>query len=325
MQVQISDYGGTVISLTAPDRDGRFADVVLGHDSIDAYAHSGSYFGALIGRCANRIAHGQFSLDGTTYHLACNDGAHHLHGGLRGFDKVQWTTEEATQRRLRLSYTSPDGEEGYPGDLDAEVTFELTDDNELNVEYAATADRATPVNLSHHGYFNLTGDVDADVLGHILMINADAFTPVDGGLIPTGEIRELTGTPLDFRAPTAIGARINDDDEQLRNGSGYDHNFIINGAAGTLKLAARVLEPRSGRVLEIFATQPGLQFYSGNFLDGAGIGKQGALYRKHSGFALETQYFPDSPNHPHFPDTVLRPGKEYRERAVYRFTTQSAW
>lgn len=319
MQANISNYGGTVLSLTAPDRDGRFDDVVLGHDSVATYSNSGSYFGAIIGRYANRIAHARFTLDGQTYHLAQNDRSHHLHGGWRGFDKIVWTVEDYAPHRLAIRYLSPDAEEGYPGNLEVQITFSLTGANELIIDYFAMTDRATPVNLTHHGYFNLAGHGNGSVLGHIMQINADAFTPINAELMPTGEIRSVAGTPFDFRIPTSIGARIHDDDEQLRNGRGYDHNFVLNGERNAARRAARVIEPTSGRTLEIFTTQPGLQFYSGNFLD-EDHGKQGASYRQHSGFALETQHFPDSPNQPHFPDTILRPRVEYRERTIYRFT-----
>jgi aldose 1-epimerase len=322
MQAEISNYGGTVLSLTAPDRDGRFDDVVLGHDSITTYFNSGSYFGALIGRYANRIAHGRFALEGQTYELARNDGPHHLHGGLRGYDKVVWVVEDQAPQHLAMRYRSPDCEEGYPGNLEVQVTFSLTDTNDLVLDYLAITDRPTPVNLTHHSYFNLAGHGNGNVLGHIMQINADTFTPVSAELIPTGEVRSVAGTPFDFRIPTSIGSRINDDDEQLRHGRGYDHNFVLNGERDASRLAARVMEPTTGRMLEIFTTHPGLQFYSGNFLAEAERGKQGVFYGKHSGFALETQHFPDSPNHSNFPDTVLRPAAEYRERTIYRFTTE---
>jgi aldose 1-epimerase len=324
MQAAVSDYGGIVLSLTAPDRQGRFADVVLGHASVEQYVQSTSYFGALIGRYANRIAQGHFTLDGQSYQLSRNDGPHHLHGGHRGFDKVQWTTERHTPQQLVLHYTSPHNEEGYPGTLRVQVKISLTDANELRFDYHATTDQATTVNLTHHSYFNLAGDGAGDVLDHLVMINADAFTPVHPDLIPTGEIRQVAGTAFDFRTPTALGARMDADDEQLRFGSGYDHNFVLNAAPGESTLAARVLEPNSGRVLEVFTTQPGLQLYTGNYLAGTGPGKSGEHYRKHSGFALEAQHFPDSPNQAHFPCTVLRPGAEYRARTVYRFTTSKS-
>lgn len=322
--VNVSDYGGVIQSLVVPDREGRLADVVLGYSSMEDYTRDASYLGALIGRFANRIGNARFTLDGQTYQLSQNDGANHLHGGFRGFDKVPWTIEAHAPQELVLRYTSRDGEEGYPGTVEAEVTFYLTDANELILDYHATADRATPVSLTHHSYFNLAGDGVRDVLDHVLLVNADAFTPVRADLIPTGEIRRVAGTPFDFRTPTAIGARIHNADEQLRIGRGYDHNFVLNGSRNALTLAARVFEPRSGRVLEVLTTMPGLQLYTGNFLAGTGPGKTGELYAPHSGFALETEHFPDAPNHAHFPFSILRPGTEYRARTIYRFTTDAS-
>jgi aldose 1-epimerase len=332
IEVRVIDYGGIILSLRVPDRAGRFADIVLGFDSLADYERSSPYFGALIGRYGNRIAGGRFTLDGNTYTLARNNGPNHLHGGLKGFDKVVWeaTPFERGGRDsvgLVLRYTSQDGEEGYPGTLRATVTYTLTNQNELIIDYEATTDRATPVNLTQHSYFNLGGDRSRDVLGHVVTLHADRFTPVDSTLIPTGEIASVRGTPFDFRMPTAIGARIAQDDAQLHRGRGYDHNFVLDksGSAGpgpppaTPALAARVEEPASGRVMEIYTTEPGLQFYSGNFLDGTLRGKGGAVYGHRSGFAMETQHFPDSPNHPVFPSTILRPGQEYRSRTIYKF------
>jgi len=324
LEVRALDFGGVILSLRVPDREGRLGDVVLGFDRLEPYLADSPYFGALIGRYGNRIAGGRFSLDGRAYALAVNDGPNHLHGGVRGFDKRLWTAEpfeRAGEVGLTLAYTSLDGEEGYPGTLEARVTYALTDRDELAFEYHATTDRATPVNLTQHTYFNLTGDGAHDVLGHVLRLDADHYTPVDATLIPTGEVVPVAGTPFDFTSPTAIGARIGSDDEQLRHGGGYDHNFVLNGGPpGEMRLAARVHEPTSGRVMEVRTTEPGVQFYSGNFLDGTLTGKGGVVYAHRTGFCLETQHFPDSPNRPHFPSTILRPGGVYRSRTVYAFS-----
>ena len=336
MEAKVLDYGGIIVSLRVPDRNGRLDDVVLGFDSLGDYERGSPYFGAIIGRYGNRIARGRFTLDGRTYTLATNNGPNHLHGGVRGFDKVVWTAaqfERGDSVGLVLNYTSPDGEEGYPGTLRATVTYTLTDKNEFIFDYQATTDRPTPVNLTQHSYFNLAGDGKGDILGHVVTLNADRFTPVDSTLIPTGEVKSVAGTPFDFRTSTAIGARIDRNDEQLRYGRGYDHNFVLNkggnggrggkgGIEGDLTLAAHVYEPTTGRVMEISTTEPGLQFYSGNFLDGTLRGKHGVVYGHRSGFAMETQHFPDSPNKPAFPSTILRPGEEYRSRTIYRFGVQ---
>jgi len=325
MELRVLDYGGIIVSLAVPDRTGRVDDVVLGFDRLEDYERSSPYFGAIIGRFGNRIARGRFTLDGRTYTLATNDGHNHLHGGVKGFDKVMWEVspfERQDSTGLMLRYTSRDGEEGYPGTVRATVTYTLTEGNELIFDYEATSDRATPVNLTHHSYFNLAGEGEGDVLGHVLTLNANSFTPVDSTLIPTGEIRSVAGTPFDFRAPTAIGARIGQDDEQLRYGRGYDHNFVLDkdhDVPASTTLAARVFEPSSGRVMEVHTTEPGVQFYSGNFLDGTLRGKKGTVYSPRSGFTLETQHFPDSPNHPDFPSTILAPGREYRSRTLLRF------
>ena len=328
MEVTATDYGGIIVSLKVPDRSGRFADVVLGYDSLAGYLRASPYFGAIVGRYGNRIAGGRFTLDGRTYTLATNNGPNHLHGGVRGFDKVVWDVEPFERPDavgLVLRYTSAGGEEGYPGALRATVTYTLLKDrNELVFDYHATTDQATHVNLTQHSYFNLAGDGAGDILGHVVMLNADRFTPVDSTLIPTGELRSVAGTPFDFRTPTPIGARIAGDDAQLRYGRGYDHNFVLNGSGDRREptLAARVHEPSSGRVMEVYTTEPGLQFYSGNFLDGTLRGKNGTVYQHRYGFAMETQHFPDSPNKPAFPSTVLRPGEEYRSRTSYRFSVQ---
>jgi aldose 1-epimerase len=324
MEVRAMNYGGIVVSLRVPDRSGTLADVVLGYDDLQPYLTNKPYFGALIGRYGNRIANGQFTLDRVEYHLAKNNGPNSLHGGLKGFNKVLWGAEPVESNRgvgLVLTYTSKDGEEGFPGNLKTKVTYTLTDQNELIFEYETTTDKATPVNLTHHGYFNLAGAGTGDALQHELMLNADRFTPVGKTLIPTGELRSVTGTPLDFTKPTAIGARINENFEQLTVAGGYDHNFVINRKDHSLELAARVYEPKSGRVMEVLTTEPGVQFYSSNFLDGE-KGKNGHIYNKHAALCLETQHFPDSPNHPDFPSTILRPGQTYHSHTVYKFSTK---
>ena len=323
-EARIATRGATVVSLRVPDRSGALDDVVLGHDALEGYLAASPYFGAIVGRYGNRIAHGRFTLDGTAYRLAANDGAHHLHGGVRGFDKVVWEgapVDGADGAGVRLRYRSPDGEEGYPGTLDVEATYTLTARNELVVALRATADRATPVNLTHHGYFNLAGAGRGDVLDHELTIHADAFVPVDAGLIPTGALAPVEGTPLDFRAPARIGARIDADHPQLRRAGGYDHTFVLRppGAPGALAHAARLVEPITGRTLDVHTTEPGLQLYSGNFLDGSIRGKAGRVYGHRAALCLETQHFPDSPNQPAFPSTILRPGEEYRSRTVFAF------
>jgi aldose 1-epimerase len=326
IQIKITNYGGIITSLKTPDRSGRLDDIVLGYDSLAGYIRNSPYFGAIVGRYGNRIARGIFTLDGTTYHLAVNNGPNSLHGGIRGFDKVVWTAhpfQNAEGTGVALDYTSPDMEEGYPGTLRSHVTYTLTNDDQLIVDYAATTDKATPVNLTQHTYWNLAGSARRDILGHELTINADSMTPVDTTLITTGEITPVSGTPFDFRTPMPIGARVDQrQDAQIRYGNGYDHNFVLNrgGAApDVLVHAARVVEPSSGRTLDISTTEPGLQFYSGNFLDGTITGKGGAVYRFRYGIALETQHYPDSPNHPNFPSTILRPGQQYHTRTVYQF------
>jgi aldose 1-epimerase len=322
IEVRAISYGAIITALRTPDRDGALADIVLGFDSLDPYVAGAPYFGSIVGRYGNRIGQARFTLDGQTYTLAANDGDHHLHGGNRGFDKVVWSGEEFQNDDgvgVVFTYRSPDGEEGYPGNLDVEVTYTLTAANELVVDYRATTDRPTPVNLTQHSYFNLAGAGSGDILGHELMIPASAFTPVDSGLITTGEVRSVEGTPFDFRTPTAIGARIDAEDEQIRYGRGYDHNWVLDRSGTAVALAARVTEPTTGRTLEIRTTEPGIQFYSGNFLDGTITGKGGHVYQHRSGFCLETQHYPDSPNKPSFPSTILRPGEEYRSRTVMAF------
>ncbi|HWZ28116.1 MAG TPA: galactose-1-epimerase [Gemmatimonadales bacterium] len=323
MRVKVLTYGGIIQSIEVPDSHGRLGDVVLGFDSLDGYRKDSPYFGAIVGRYANRIARGKFTLDGKEYTLAVNNGVNALHGGIKGFDKVVWSAEpfqKGDSAGVTLSYVSPDGEEGYPGTLRVTVQYTLTGANELVVDYEATTDRATPINLSQHTYFNLSAGQSSDILGHVLTIDASRYTPVDSTLIPTGALAPVAGTPFDFRAPMAIGARIGNDDPQLRIAGGYDHNFVLNGGAGgTPAHAARVVDPGSGRTLDVFTDQPGLQFYSGNFLDGTILGKGGKTYARRGGFCLETQHFPDSPNHPGFPGTILRPGATYRTRTVYRF------
>jgi aldose 1-epimerase len=321
-EVRAISYGGIIQSLKVADRTGTVDDIVLGFDSLDGYLGDHPFFGAIIGRYGNRIGKAQFTLDGRTYTLAANNGPNHLHGGLKGFDKVVWKAEPLKSDRgvgVVFTRTSPDGEEGYPGNLGVRVTYTLTDQNELIVEYHATTDKATPVNLTQHSYFNLAGQGSGTILGHELMIDADRYTPVDSTLIPTGELAPVQGTPFDFRKATTIGARIDQDDAQLKHGPGYDHNWVLNRKGDGLQLAARVVEPRTGRTLEIRTTEPGIQFYAGNFLDGTIKGKAGRVYPRRSGFCLETQHFPDSPNKPEFPSTILRPGGDYRTTTVFTF------
>ena len=316
--VAIATYGATVVSLRVPDRDGQLGDVVLGYDGLEGYLGSRFYFGAIVGRYANRIAGGRFELDGRTLTLARNNGDNHLHGGLRGFDKVVWSARPLQGAALELRYLSRDGEEGYPGELDSVVTYRLSDDDALEIEYQASASRPTICNLTHHGYFNLDGG--NDVLGHQLTLRASRFTPVRADLIPTGELRGVAGTPMDFRTATAIGARIGSSDDQIALAGGYDHNWVLDREGEGLVSAATLFGPVSGRVLEVLTTEPGLQFFSGNFPEGEIRGKGGNLYGFRSGLCLETQHFPDSPNRPGFPSTALAPGERYRSSTVYRFS-----
>lgn len=320
VEVRAMTYGAIVTSVRVPDRGGAVGDVVLGFDRLDGYLKGHPFFGAIVGRYGNRIGRGQFTLDGRTYKLATNNGPNHLHGGNVGFDKFVWTAEPAASGAgVIFSRTSPDGEEGYPGTLKVRVTYTLTDRNELVVDYHATTDRATPVNLTHHSYFNLAGG--GDILGHELTIYADRYTPVDATLIPTGELALVEGTPFDFRKPTLVGVRIDRPHEQLKYGQGYDHNWVLNRAGSGLEPAARLADPKSGRTLTIATTEPGLQFYSGNFLDGTLTGKAGQVYQRRAGLCLETQHYPDSPNKPDFPSTILRPGREYQSKTVMTFGT----
>jgi aldose 1-epimerase len=322
VEVHIATLGGIITSLRVPDREGHFDDVVLGHDAVAGYFPNSSYFGAIIGRYGNRIGNGTFALDDTTYKLAQNNGPNHLHGGNKGWNQAIWrpeTFQDASGTGVVLTSTSPDGDEGYPGTVAAKVTYTLTSRNELAVDYEATTDKPTIINLTQHSYFNLAGERATDILGHQLMINADRYTPVDDTLIPTGELAAVAGTPFDFQTSTGIGARIGQDNQQLLRGRGYDHNWVLTRQGEGLSLAARVLEPASGRTLEIATTEPGIQFYSGNFLDGSIKGKNGHVYGHRAGFCLETQHFPDSPNKPAFPPTTLRPGQTYRSRTVMTF------
>jgi aldose 1-epimerase len=319
----ITTYGGRVVSLKVPDNKGTLGDVVLGFDSIDGYLAENPYFGALIGRYGNRIGKARFTLDGKVYELAANDGMNSLHGGKKGFDKVIWTAADvstADSPALELRYVSKDMEEGYPGELTSLVTYTLTKQNELKIDYKATTNMNTVLNLTNHSYWNLAGQGDGDILGHHLAIPASKFTPVDKTLIPTGELKSLDGSPLDFRNSTAIGERIDKNDEQLKFGKGYDHNFCIDGADGTLKRCAIVADSKSGRTMEVLTTHPGVQFYTGNFLDGTIKGKGGKVYGHRSALCLETQHYPDSPNKPNFPTTELKPGETYNHTTVYRFT-----
>lgn len=318
---KITNYGGIVTELHLPDRNGNFGDIVLGYKSLDKYIAGSPYFGALIGRYGNRIARGKFTLDGKQYTLATNNGINHLHGGDKGFDKVLWTARGITGSKgptLELTYTSKDGEEGYPGKLTCKVTYWLTNDNELRIGYGAKTDKPTIINLTHHGYFNLAGHASGNILGHELTIDADYYNPVDEGMIPTGQIKAVSGTPMDFTKPHRIGERI---DQIPGDPGGYDHNYVLNNKTGSLAKVATVHDPASGRIMKVYTTEPGLQFYSGNFLDGTNKGK-GTTYNKHNGFCLETQHFPDSPNQPDFPSVVLRPGQTYAYLTIYKFSVK---
>ncbi|MCL5271075.1 MAG: galactose mutarotase, partial [bacterium] len=326
VQAKITNYGGIVVSLFVPDRNGVMGDVVLGFDNLGDYVKHSPYFGCIVGRYANRIAFGQFTLDGVSYTLAVNNDANHLHGGLRGFDKFLWNAEPIEHGKggpaLELTALSPDGDEGYPGALSLTVSYTLTDDDALRIDYRAKTDKTTIVNLTNHSYFNLGGAGNGDILGTVMQINAGRFTPVNENLIPTGEIRAVKGTPLDFTQPTPIGERIDGADPQLKIAGGYDHNYVLDHNDGRLTVGAVAYDPRSGRVLEMRTTEPGVQLYTGNFLDGTLIGKGGKVYPHRSGFCLEAQHYPDSPNQPGFPSVVLKRGREYRQTTIYRFSTR---
>lgn len=326
VEVRAMNYGGIIVSIRVPDRKGEFADIVLGHETLEGYIPNPPYFGAIVGRYANRIANGTFTLDGKTYTLPKNDGPNTLHGGTtRTFNQVVWGAEPLKGKTgVAFSYLSKDGDDGFPGNLKVKVTYTLTDANALIIDYEATTDKSTPINVSQHSYFNLKGEGNGDILDHEIMINADRYTPVDKNLIPTGELRPVKGTPFDLTKPTKIGAHINEDYEQLVLGHGYDHNFVLNRqpVENGMMLAARVDEPTSGRTLEVWTTQPGVQFYTGNFLDGTITGKQGHVYKHRYGFCLETQHFPDSPNHPDFPNTILRPGETFHQKTVFKFSAK---
>jgi aldose 1-epimerase len=323
IEAKITNFGGIVVALKTPDRKGQFTDIVLGYDNVKGYEGDTAFFGALIGRYGNRIAKGQFTLNGKTYQIPLNDGPNALHGGPNAFNKKVWTARDISTHStpmLQLTYLSKDGENGFPGNLNVQVTYSVTSNNELRIDYAATTDKDTVLNLTNHSYFNLKGEGEGDILQHEVRLNANKFTPVDATLIPTGELKNVQGTPFDFRKSTAIGARIDSDDQQLKYGWGYDHNWVLNGlGAGQLVIAARVHEATTGRVLEVLTDQPGVQFYSGNHMDGTIRGKGGKVYPKRGGLCLETQHYPDSPNHPAFPSTTLKAGEKFHSTTVYKF------
>lgn len=324
-EVKIINYGATVVSLTAPDRSGKYADVVLGYDSLDGYVNGSSYFGAIVGRYANRIAKGKFNLNGKSYQLSVNEGENQLHGGKIGFNKVLWAAETLKSKlgpAVKLTYVSPNGDQGYPGKVTLHVTYTLTNNNELKINYEGTTDKTTILNPSHHSYFNLTGNFSNTILNHQLNINADSYTPIDKEFIPTGKIDKVENTPLDFRKPAAIGERINDNFEQLKIARGYDFNWVLNNYNGKVREVADAYEPTTGRYMQVFTDQPGLQFYSGNFLDGKTIGKNGAAYQFRTGFCLEAQHYPDSPNEPKWYSVVLKPGQVYRQTTIYKFSVK---
>ncbi len=323
VQIKAISYGAIITSIRVPDRTGAMADVALGFDTLDGYLEEHPYFGAVVGRYGNRIGKARFTRDGQTYKLAANNGPNHLHGGVRGFDKYVWTAEVLKNATgVAFSRRSPDGEEGYPGTVEARVSYVLADSNELAIEYRATTDKATPINLTQHTYFNLSGHDAGTILDHEVMIAADRYTPVDATLIPTGELAPVTGTPFDFRQSTRVGARIDDSHPQIKFGLGYDHNWVLNRTGGGAQLAARVADRKSGRTLEVLTTEPGVQFYTGNFLDGTLKGKGGAVYNRRNGLCLETQHYPDSPNQPAFPSTILQPGQTYQSQTVWKFATR---
>lgn len=318
---QITNYGGRIVSLWVPDKDGNFEDIVLGYETIEDYLHSNEiYFGALIGRYGNRISKGKFTLKDSTYNLATNNDDNHLHGGKKGFNNVVWDARQISDSELELKYLSKDGEEGYPGNLNVTVVYKLSDNNALEINYTATTDKATPVNLTHHSFFNLHGAGKGSINDHVLQINATQYTPIKAGLIPTGLLEKVKNTPFDFTVPTLIGEHVNDENQQLKYGFGYDHNFVLDVSG--LKVAAVIIEPNSGRMMEVITNEPGLQFYGGNFLDGKDIGKGELHYKYRAAFCLETQHFPDSPNQEHFPSTILNQGKHYTSTCIYKFSIQ---
>jgi len=324
-EMKVTNYGGIIVSLKTADKAGVFEDVVLGYDSLAGYIKAPSFFGALVGRYGNRIAKGQFTLDGKKYTLAKNNGENHLHGGLKGFDKVVWAatpSSSAEGASLKLTYLSKDMEEGYPGNLQVEVNYTLTNENELKIDYSATTDKKTVINLTNHSYFNLSGNTKRDILDHVLTISASKFLPVDKGLIPTGELKNVAGTPFDFTSPTVVGDRIDSDDSQIKIGGGYDHCWVFDKPASALELGATLYDSTSGRFMEMYTTEPGTQFYSGNFLNGTVTGKFNTEYNKRYALCLETQHFPDSPNRPDFPSVVLSPGEVYKTQTTYKFSTK---
>jgi len=322
--LKVINYGAIVTSLTIPDRNGKFGDVILGYDSLRAYVDDKCFFGAIVGRYGNRIGKGKFKLDGKEYQVTVNEGENHLHGGKLGFNKVLWdarTMQDTAGSAIELTYVSTDGEEGYPGKVTLTVIYTLTDNNELKIEYKGTTDKITVLNPTHHSYFNLSGSFNNTILDHVVMIDANAITPVDKSLIPTGKFLDVSKTPMDFRTPIAIGAHIDDDFEQLKIAGGYDHNWVLRNYDGKVRTVAEVYEPKSGRLMTVITDQPGIQFYSGNFLDGTGKGK-GVTYQKRSGLCLESQCYPDSPNKPEFPSATLKPGEEYHQTTIYQFSTK---
>lgn len=323
MQMKVTNYGATITLLTAPDRNGKLQDVVLGYDSLAEYVKGDSYFGAVVGRYGNRIGEGKFTLEGQQYQLTINNGPNHLHGGTTGYNKVLWEAKENNDNNsITFSYNSQDGEQGYPGNVTLSVTYSLTENNELKIDYKGTTDKTTILNPTHHSYFNLTGDPEKTILDHQLTIIADKFTPVDSNLITTGELAEVSNTPFDFREPTAIGKRINEDNIQLKYGNGYDHNWVLSNYNGKVEPAVVLYEPQSGRMIEVLTDQPGMQFYSGNFLDGTVKGKNGIYYKFRTGLCLEAQHYPDSPNKSEFPSVTLKPGEEYKQTTIYRFSAK---
>ncbi len=324
-KVSITNYGAIVQSLFMPDRNGKYDDIVLGYDTIDQYEKRNPFFGAIVGRYGNRIKQGKFKLDGNTYQITINDNANSLHGGIKGFDKNIWNAEEIKSEigpALKLTLFSPDGDQGFPGNLTLTVIYTLTNDNELRIDYNAVSDKTTIINLTHHSYFNLSGNPGNSILNNLLMINADKYTPIDEVSIPTGELRDVANSPMDFREPIPVGLNITKDDEQLKNGKGYDHNFILNNFNGEVRKAASLYDPSGGRFMEVFTDQPGIQFYSGNFLDGTITGKHGIAYKYRCALCLEAQNFPDSPNKVNFPSAVLQPGQVYKQVTIYKFSTK---